>query len=84
NVPLAQWFGASELAPAIARAFSKLKNVRDEARLWLLAYPQHAITGLLPAAFGKAGEARDCARQALRLLVDNGHQALMEQIAGRY
>ncbi|HBV5675579.1 TPA: DUF4132 domain-containing protein [Klebsiella aerogenes] len=84
NLPLAQWFGASELAPAIARAFSKLKNVRDEARLWLLAYPQHAITGLLPAAFGKAGEARDCARQALRLLVDNGHQALMEQIAGRY
>lgn len=84
NVIVAQWFGACELAPIIARAFSKLKSVRDEARRWLLAYPQHAITGLLPAAFGKAGEDQDCARQALRLLVDNGHQDLLEEVAGRY
>lgn len=84
NISVAQWFGACELAPIIARAFSKLKSVRDEARRWLLAYPQHAITGLLPAAFGKAGEDQDCARQALQLLVGNGHHALMEQIAGRY
>ncbi|MEB5696022.1 DUF4132 domain-containing protein [Klebsiella aerogenes] len=84
NLPVALWFGASELAPIIARAFSKLKSVRGEARQWLLAYPEHAITGLLPAAFGRAGEARECARQALQLLADNGHLPLLEQIAGRY
>ncbi len=84
NLSVAIWFAASELAPMVARAFNKLKTVRDAAREWLLAYPEHAITGLLPAAFGKSGEAQDSARQAMRLLVDNGHQPLLEQVAQRY
>lgn len=84
NLPVAIWFAASELAPIIARAFNKLKTLREDAREWLLAYPEHAITGLLPAALGKACEAQDSARLAIRMLVDNGHQPLLEQIAQRY
>lgn len=84
NLSIAIWFAASELAPIVARAFNKLKSLRGGAREWLLAYPEHAITGLLPAALGKAGEAQDSARLAIRMLVDNGHQPLLEEIARRY
>ncbi|VUT01384.1 DUF4132 domain-containing protein [Klebsiella spallanzanii] len=84
NLPVAIWFAASELAPMIARAFNKLKTLCEDAREWLLTYPEHAITGLLPAALGKACEAQDSARLAIRMLVDNGHQPLLEQVALRY
>ncbi|MCH0694977.1 WGR and DUF4132 domain-containing protein [Escherichia coli] len=83
-LPVAQYFATTELAPFIARAFNKLKTLRQDARTWLLKYPEHAITGLLPAALGKAGEAQDNARTALRMLVENGHQPLLQEIARRY
>ncbi|RAX34971.1 UNVERIFIED_CONTAM: MolR family transcriptional regulator [Escherichia coli] len=81
---VANYFAATELAPAVARAFNKLKTLRQDARSWLLKYPEHAITGLLPAALGKAGEAQDNARTALRMLLENGHQPLLQEIARRY
>nr|WP_247117650.1 WGR and DUF4132 domain-containing protein [Escherichia coli] len=83
-LPVAQYFAAVELAPFIARAFNKLKTLRQDARSWLLKYPEHAITGLLPSALGKAGEAQDNARAALRMLTENGHQPLLQEIARRY
>ena len=81
---VANYFAATELAPAVARAFNKLKTLRQDARSWLLKYPEHAITGLLPAALGKAGEAQDNARAALRMLTENGHQPILQEIARRY
>ncbi|EMC8303443.1 WGR and DUF4132 domain-containing protein [Escherichia coli] len=81
---VANYFAATELAPAVARAFNKLKTLRQDARSWLLKYPQHAITGLLPAALGKTGEAQDNTRAALRMLTENGHQPLLQEIARRY
>ncbi|HAX4720224.1 TPA: WGR and DUF4132 domain-containing protein [Escherichia coli] len=81
---VANYFAATELAPAVARAFNKLKTLRQDARIWLLKYPEHAITGLLPAALGKTDEAQDNARAALRMLTENGHQPLLQEIARRY
>ncbi|WP_439709350.1 DUF4132 domain-containing protein [Escherichia albertii] len=81
---VADYFAATELAPAVARAFNKLKTLRQDAYSWLLKYPEHAITGLLPAALGKPGEAQDNARVALRMLLENGHQSLLQEIARRY
>ncbi|EIE5200792.1 WGR and DUF4132 domain-containing protein [Escherichia coli] len=81
---VANYFAATELAPAVARAFNKLKTLRQDARIWLLKYPEHAITGLLPAALGKTGEAQDNARAALRMLTEHGHQPLLQEIARRY
>lgn len=83
-LPITNYFAASELAPAVARAFNKLKTLRENARSWLLKYPEHTLTGLLPAALGKAGEAQDNARAALRMLTENGHQPLLQEIARRY
>lgn len=56
----------------------------DKTPARLLKYPEHAITGLLSAALGKAGEAQDNARAALRMLTENGHQPLLQEIARRY
>ncbi|HBY8213720.1 TPA: WGR and DUF4132 domain-containing protein [Escherichia coli] len=81
---VANYFAATELAPAVARAFNKLKTLRQDASSWLLKYPEHAITGLLPAELGKASEAQDNARAALRMLTENGHQPLLQEIARRY
>ena len=81
---VANYFAATELAPAVARAFNKLKTLRQDASSWLLKYPEHAITGLLPAALGTASEAQDNARAALRMLTENGHQPLLQEIARRY
>ncbi|EFH5272982.1 DUF4132 domain-containing protein [Escherichia coli] len=81
---VANYFAATELAPAVARAFNKLKTLRQDASSWLLKYPEHAITGLLPAALDKASEAQDNARAALRMLTENGHQPLLQEIARRY
>ncbi|HBC8337352.1 TPA: WGR and DUF4132 domain-containing protein [Escherichia coli] len=81
---VANYFAATELAPAVARAFNKLKTLRQDASSWLLKYPEHAITGLLPATLGKASEAQDNARAALRMLTENGHQPLLQEIARRY
>ncbi|HCO7567221.1 TPA: WGR and DUF4132 domain-containing protein [Escherichia fergusonii] len=83
-LPVAQYFAAIELAPLIARAFNKLKTLRQDARSWLLKYPEHAIIGLLPAALGKAGEAQDNARAALRMLIESGYPSLLQEIAQRY
>ncbi|WP_188053800.1 DUF4132 domain-containing protein [Iodobacter fluviatilis] len=84
GIAIAQHFGWSVLAPAIAQAYVKIKTVRANARNWLLKFPEHAITGLLPAALGKAGSARDTAVTVLRLLVAQGHTELIRQVAARY
>ncbi|NTZ82346.1 DUF4132 domain-containing protein [Burkholderia metallica] len=77
-------YGAVECAPIAARAFAKLKTLRDDGRAWLLKFPEHAASGLIAAALGKPGEARDCAGAALRLLQANGHEALLMDVAARY
>jgi predicted DNA-binding WGR domain protein len=84
NLSYALNYGAAELAMPAARAFAKLKTLRAEGREWLLKYPEHAAAGLIAPALGKAGEARDCAGSALRLLQANGHEALLLDVAGRY
>ncbi|VWC06912.1 hypothetical protein BLA13014_05024 [Burkholderia aenigmatica] len=77
-------YGAVECAPIAARAFAKLKTLRDEGRTWLLKFPEHAASGLIAPSLGKPGEARDCAGAALRLLQANGHEALLMDVAARY
>ncbi|SCX73374.1 DUF4132 domain-containing protein [Variovorax sp. EL159] len=84
NLSYALNYGAPGLAAPAARAFAKLKTLRATGREWLLKFPEHAACGLIAPALGKAGEARDCAGSALRLLQANGHEALLLDVAGRY
>jgi predicted DNA-binding WGR domain protein len=84
TLELALGFGDVELAVLVARAFAKLKKAHDLARQWLLKYPEHTACALIAPALGKAGADRDAALAALRLLKDNGHEALLMEVAGRY
>ncbi|GHT99941.1 hypothetical protein AGMMS49960_06700 [Betaproteobacteria bacterium] len=77
-------YGAVELAEPMARAYAKIKTLREGGRAWLLKYPEHAACGLIAPALGKPGEARDCAAAALRLLAAEGHAALLKEVAARY
>ncbi|VVE85410.1 WGR and DUF4132 domain-containing protein [Pandoraea sputorum] len=77
-------YGAVECAAIAARAFAKLKTLQEDGRAWLLKFPEHAASGLIAAALGKPGEARDCAGASLRLLQANGHEALLMDVAARY
>lgn len=77
-------FGAVEFAPMAARAFAKLKSLRETGRQWLLRFPDHAIAGLIAPALGKAGEARDCAAATLRMLASRGHDERIMAAAARY
>ncbi|MDR3213300.1 MAG: WGR domain-containing protein, partial [Azoarcus sp.] len=77
-------YGAVELAEPMARAFAKTKSLREAGRAWLLKYPEHAACGLIAPAVGKAGEARDCAAMALRMLAAEGHGKLLGEAAARY
>ncbi|QWF18231.1 DUF4132 domain-containing protein [Lysobacter capsici] len=84
HLQVALHVGSVEFAPLMARAFAKLKSVRDVGRRWLLANPEYAACGLIAPAIGKAGEARDCAASGLRLLDEQGHGALLREVAARY
>ena len=84
HLALALNFGVVDFAASMARAFAKLKTLRDTGRQWLLKFPEHAACGLVAAAVGKPGEARDCAGIALRLLASEGHEGLLLEVAGRY
>ncbi|WP_386070450.1 DUF4132 domain-containing protein [Tahibacter sp. UC22_41] len=81
---LALKFADVELAATAARAYAKLKTLRQFGRDWLLRYPEHAAAALIAPALGKAGEARDSAGAALRFLANNGHEALILDVAARY
>jgi hypothetical protein len=84
NLSYALNYGTPDLAMPAARAFAKLKTLRAAGREWLLKYPEHSACGLIAPALGKAGEARDSAGSALRLLQANGHEALLLEVAARY
>ncbi|NHZ88573.1 DUF4132 domain-containing protein [Massilia sp. CCM 8733] len=86
NLSYAQYFGATELAPPVARAYATLKGkaLQASARNWLLAFPEHAVCGLAAAALGIGGDARNHARQALRMLAAAGHADMLMKVALRY
>ncbi|EPE1459224.1 DUF4132 domain-containing protein [Escherichia coli] len=77
------FLGVSELALPMAQQLQKKMSYED-ARNWLTDYPRHAAAGLLPVALGKKGKDRDCARQALRLLVNLNQRETIEEIAQGY
>lgn len=76
--------GATELALPVARAYLTLKSLRSDAQQWLYKYPHHSVIGLIPAALGQKGEAKECATSVLRMLAMQGQHALIMQTVEAY
>jgi hypothetical protein len=59
---------APAVAPLMAGWFARRTRVRTLAQRWLVRYPEAALGGLIPAAVGRPGEAREAAGNAVRFL----------------
>ena len=78
--------GTTQQALASARmAFrTKVPAQRQRGQQWLLAWPEHAAAGLLPAALGPDGADQVDASLALRFLASRGQRDLLTQVAARH
>lgn len=81
---VARFIGATQLAPFMAQALARRPTRRAQARQWLLRFASHAAAGLLPAALGLEGEARQQARAALRAMAALGQAEALRATARRH
>lgn len=82
--PLILNFGATELALPVARVWHRFTTQRNLARQWILQWPEHTATALIPLVFTKPGDNREAALLALRLLYAQGHGELLQTVANRW
>ncbi|ENQ9332666.1 WGR and DUF4132 domain-containing protein [Escherichia coli] len=82
--PLILNFGATELALPVARVWRRFAVQRDLARQWILQWPEHTATALIPLAFTKPSDNSEAALLALRLLYEQGHGELLQTVANRW
>lgn len=68
----------------MARVWRRLQAHSQLARQWLLQWPEHAAAALIPQAFDKAGDSREAAINALRLLYQEGHHERLKAVAQRW
>ncbi|ENC8108097.1 DUF4132 domain-containing protein [Escherichia coli] len=82
--PLILNFGATELALPVARVWRRFAVQRGLARQWILHWPEHTATALIPLVFTKSSDNSEAALLALRLLYEHGHGELLQTVANRW
>ncbi|ETJ38827.1 hypothetical protein Q604_UNBC07153G0001, partial [human gut metagenome] len=82
--PLILNFGATELALPVARVWRRFAAQRDLARQWILQWPEHTASALIPLVFTKPSDNSEAALLALRLLYEQGHGELLQTVANRW
>lgn len=82
--PLILNFGATELALPIARVWHRFAGQRNLARQWILQWPEHTATALIPLVFTKPSDNSEAALLALCLLYEQGHGELLQTVANRW
>lgn len=76
-------FGATELALPVAHVWRRFAAQRDLARQWILQWPEHTASALIPLVFTKPSDNSEAALLALRLLYEQGHGELLQTVANR-
>ncbi|AKU93666.1 Molybdate metabolism regulator [Labilithrix luteola] len=71
-------------APYFARVAARRKRYRAKAHAWLVQNARISAFGLIPAAVGPKGEAREEAEAALLYLAHHGHAEVVREVAKRY
>lgn len=74
-------FDCARAAPLAAQVLRRKGAPGLHGRSWLLAHPEAAVTGLLPAVLGVRGPRQQDAAHALRLLAEAGHADLINGLA---
>ncbi|EMV2793556.1 DUF4132 domain-containing protein [Escherichia coli] len=82
--PLILNFGATELALPVAHVWRRFAAQRDLARQWILQWPEHTASALIPLVFTKPSDNSEAALLALRLLYEQGHGELLQTVANRW
>lgn len=82
--PLILNFGTTELALPVARVWRRFAAQRDLARQWILQWPEHTATALIPLVFAKPSDNSEAALLALRLLYEQGYGELLQTVANRW
>ncbi|WP_431732940.1 DUF4132 domain-containing protein [Escherichia albertii] len=82
--PLLMNYGATELALPVARVWRRFAAQRNLARQWILQWPEHTATALIPLIFAKSGDNREAALSALLPLYKEGHGELLQTVANRW
>lgn len=82
--PLLIHFGATELALPVARVWHRFAGQRNLARQWILQWPEHTATALIPLVYTKSSDNSEAALLALRLLYEQGHGELLQTVANRW
>ena len=78
-------YDSVQAAPAMADLAHRYRNLSGKrARRWLIDHPQAAAIGLVPAAVGPPGTAREAATAALALVIQAGHREVVEDAAVGY
>ena len=82
--PLILNFGATELALPVARVWHRFAGQRNLARQWILQWPEHTATALIPLVFTRSSDNNEDALLALRLLYEQGYSELLQTVANRW
>lgn len=84
NISINFKFRRNRTGPAVARVWRRFAAQRDLARQWILHWPEHTATALIPLVFTKSSDNSEAALLALRLLYEQGHGELLQTVANRW
>lgn len=84
DISAANSFRRNRTGPAVARVWRRFAAQRDLARQWILQWPEHTATALIPLVFTKSSDNSEAALLALRLLYEQGHGELLQTVANRW
>ncbi|KUG75173.1 hypothetical protein ARC96_07100 [Escherichia coli] len=72
------------LSLAEESCWQRFAGQRNLARQWILQWPEHTATALIPLVFTKSSDKSEAALLALRLLYEHGHGELLQTVANRW
>ena len=84
GMTLAEGVESAALASLALHALRNLKKAREDAQRWIRRYTRSAIIVALHEAFGADKAARENGVFALRWLLREGHEALIDTVAAEY
>ena len=81
NISVNFKFWRNRTGAACCHVWRRFAAQRDLARQWILQWPEHTASALIPLVFTKPSDNSEAALLALRLLYEQGHGELLQTVA---